>query len=238
MDRSRSKTTTTSKKRRFASRSKTPRRKLTYPKNGATRVVAAPSVGLGAAALTKLRTETIASIVTTAGGLFNGYLKPGSAFDPLGDMGSSQPWSYDQWSLLYNRYVVKSAKVTLEFSAAGAITYPYMVAAFPTTTATALGYGAAASMPYAKSCMVGPNDNTTSNTLTFYLDHAKVLGRIEGKVSSEDNGAVVTSDPPATEYMALPISVYFTGASVQTLICRIVVEQTVYFDRRVNVADA
>lgn len=230
-------------KRARNTRSRSRSRSRPRAKPGMTVAVASSrmGVGLGQACKTILKTEFFANVTSAASGVWTGYLKPGSCFDPCGDIAAIQPASYDQWSLTYGRYVVEKAKITIEIAptamAAAGTNYAAVVAAYPSISTTALAtYQGAASQPYAKSLLFAPSDNTTSNTMVFKLDHAKILGK-KGPVTAEDNGALVAADPTAGQYMVLPIFLQWATNVASSAIIRVVMYQTVHFDRRINVVD-
>jgi len=228
----------TSRTRPYGSRSKTS--KASYAK--ATVAIATPSVGLGTGARTQLVTSFFANVTPVAGtGVFTGYLKPGSCFDPTGDIAAIQPAAYDQWAALYGRYLVEKCKVVIEYSrqtVTAAQQFAFVAAAYPSISATALAtYQGAASQPFAKTLLCGVNDNTTSNTMIFNLDHKKVLGQKEG-LSSIDNGGVVGADPPANQFMQLPIFIQNANVGADPVTLKITMIQTVFFDRRIQVVDA
>lgn len=239
--RARSKARKTTKKRTAVSRSRTPGgKRVSWA--GTNNVIVAPGVGLGQACKTVLKTEFFANVAAAASGVYTGFLKPGSCFDPCGDIAAIQPALYDQWAATYGRYVVEKAYVKIEFTQQSAGTppnYTFVAAAYPTINSTALGtYQAAASQAFAKSIMVGAiGDNTTSNSLVFRLDHAKVLGR-KGMVTAEDNGALTGADPATGQYMVLPLFIQFVNAIAGSVTIRVIIYQTVHFDRRINVVDA
>lgn len=239
MQRARSRTPARKMKRSRSTRSKSTlaRRRVSYAPT--TVAIARADIGLGQAAKTVLKTEFFANVTTAAGtGVWTGYLKPGSGFDPTGDIASIQPALWDQWSTIYNRYVVEKATVVMEFGFTANTGGGFVAAAYPSISSAAVAtYQGAASQPFAKSVLFTGSDNTSSNKMVFKLDHAKVLGR-KGQVTAEDNGALVTSDPSVGEYMVLPIYLQFNSAAIQTAIIRFRIYQTVHFDRRFNVVDA
>lgn len=200
-------------------------------------------MGLGQSARTVLKTDFFYTTPYDAAGLIRFYLKPGSAFDPCGDAAAIQPALYDQWAATYNRYVVEKATVIIEFAnsfASGSGVQAFVAAAYPSISSGALStYQGAASQPFAKSILHGPYDNSSTSTMTFKLDHAKVLGR-KGAVTAEDNGALTSTDPPAGQFMVLPVFVNSTSATASQPqpVFRIRIFQTVHFDRRLNVVDA
>ena len=118
-----------------------------------TRALAAPSVGLGASATTVLRTSFFYNATAAATGIWTGYLKPGSCFDPTGDLAAVQPQMFDQFAAMYSRYKVNSAicRIKITGASAGTPTTVWVAAAYPAVDATALTtYQAAASQQFAK----------------------------------------------------------------------------------------
>lgn len=232
--RSRSKTRNVSRKRTYASRSKTPYTAKRAVKAWTAKAIVAPSVGLGTSALTKLKTVFWANVSTAASGVFTGYLKPGSCFDPSGDIAAMQPALYDQWSSMYGRYLVKDFSVTIK------VTGPnnFVVTSYPSISSAALAtYQGAASQEYSKSTIGSAGPGGTIATLYHKMTHQKAIGRMN-QVSSDDNGGLTAADPPASEFALMPI--FLQASSNVAVVYQMFVEiiQTVYFDRRINAVDA
>lgn len=232
-------------KRGSRTRSRTPyvakRSRVSYAKT--TKAISAPSVGLGQSARTVLKTVSILTVSAPASGIANFHLSPGSCYNPLGSFpGTAQPTLFDQWAATYGRYVVEKAYVRLEIATAGfnagGTNSATVFAGYPSVSTTALNtFSKVAGQDFAKSVLLGPTDTTTTNTVVFKLDHAKVLGR-KGPVTAEDNGAATTSDPPSGQFMVLPCILQNPQAAVYTWNIRCVMYQTVHFDKRINVVDA
>lgn len=240
----REKTRSSKRKSSSTSRSKTPYRKRVYALanySAPTNAVAAPSVGLGSGAKTVLKTVLFANVTPSAAGIYTATLRLGSCFNPLGTLSAIQPALFDQWKLIYSRYLVERAYVKVECSQqymnVGATNYTFVVAGYPTTDSGVVAdYQDAASQPWAQSLMCGPGDNTTSNTLHFNLDHTKVLGR-KGPVDAAENGASVANNPPTASYMLLQLFIQNAVASTNPLTLRISVVQHVHFDQRNPLGD-
>ena len=209
-----------------------------------TRVFAAPSVGLGASAKTVLRTSFFANCTAAVGtGIFTGYLKPGSVFDPCGDQAAVQPALLDQFALVYQRYKVEKCTIKMKITGAAG-TYTWVCAAYPSVDATALAtYQAAASQPYAKTTSGGFQTLIGSAVgigaepkMIFHrLIHDAVVG---SKSDSYDSGALVTADPTANQYMVYPFFLQGNGAGTHTWVIEVDMYQTVVFSQRKNVVDA
>jgi len=221
---------------------------LKFPQR--TVAIATPSVGLGLSATTVLRTSFFYNATAAAGtGVWTGYLKPGSAFDPCGDLAAIQPQTYDQWSALYNRYKVNHATVRIKILGAygaNTSTYCWTGCAYPSVDPTALAtYQSAASQQYAK---------TTSGGFQAIQQLAPVGVGAEGKYlsfknlkndavvgatsSTWDTGALVTADPTALQYMVLPIFLQANANAASTWVLEIDIWQNVTFSQKKNVIDA
>jgi len=248
MQRSRTKTKTSGTKRSRSSRSKTPARRFQSVK-GRTVALATPSVGLGTSVTTVLRTSFFTN-VTAAGatGVFNGFLKPGSAFDPTGDLAAIQPQMYDQFAAQYNRYKVNSCTIRMKINGANgsaAGVYTWVGAAYPAVDPTALvTYQAAASQQYAKTTSGGFQVVNAAATvgvgnegkyLSFKLNHNSIVG---AKSDTWDIGALVTADPTALQYMVLPIFLQANTVGAASWTLEIDMYQNVTFSQKKNVIDA
>ena len=208
-------------------------------------------MGLGTSATTVLRTSFFANVVASAGtGVFTGYLKPGSAFDPCGDLADIQPQMFDQFAAMYQRYKVNSytLRITIHGSegAAGAINY--VAASYPAVDPTALTtYQAAASQQYAKTVsggfqLGGPTGGgvvyglgNPPQKMYFKFKHAEVVGT---RPDAYDNGALVTADPTALQYAVQPIFVQANGAVACRFMLEIDMWQNVTFSQKKNTVDA
>lgn len=209
-----------------------------------TRALAAPSVGLGTSATTVLRTSFFYNATAAAGtGIWTGFLKPGSCFDPTGDLAAIQPQMFDQWAAQYSRYKVNSAVVRLKITGAGAgaATAVWVAAAYPAVDSTALTtYQAAASQQYAKTTSGGFNffNNTGVGTegkyLSMRMNHNAVVG---ARSDTWDIGAPVTSDPTAGQFMVLPVFIQANAATASTWVLEVDIWQNVTFSQKKNTVD-
>ena len=212
--------------------------------------LAAPSVGLGASVTTVLRTSFFTNITAAVGtGIFNCFLKPGSAFDPCGDLAAIQPQMYDQFAAQYNRYKVNTATIRIKIiggsSGAAAGNYAWVCAAYPAVDPTALGtYQGAASQQYAKTIgggfqvvAAGGVGIGAEHKIIKYnkLNHNSVVGV---KSDAWDIGALVTADPTALQFMVLPMYFQSNVASASTWVLEIDIFQNVTFSQKKNVVDA
>lgn len=211
-----------------------------------SRAIATPPVtGLGMSTTTVLRTSFFANVSAIVGtGIYNGYLKPGSCFDPTGDVATIQPQLFDQFAAIYNRYQVNSCKIRMKITgnvAANGVGV-WVGAAYPAIDSTALTtYQAAASQQYAKTTSGGFNlvqavgVGVEGKYLSFDLNHKAVLG---DRTYSFDTGALVTADPTTLQYMLLPIFLQGSAAGVSTWVLEVDMWQNVTFSQKKNTVDA
>jgi len=214
---------------------------VSRPVFGRSSLFAGAGVGLGQSLTTVLKTVIYAEVSTTAGGVFSQYLMPGSAYQPMGSITTVQPQLFDQYALIYGRYVVLGATVKIEPSvlSSGSSNNSSAICCYPSNSSTSLAtFQAAASQPYAISKLLTTwQSSAPGNHLYASLDHKKVLGRRE-PVNAEDNGALVTASPTTNQFMVLPIYWQHENAETCNGSLLITMYQTVRFDRRKNVVDA
>jgi len=229
---------------RSRSRSRAPtRRRLAFPRR--TLALVSRAVGLGTSANTVLRTSFFYNATASAAGVYTGYLKPGSCFDPCGDTAAVQPQMFDQFAAQYNRYKVNSCTIRIKITGVVSTSFaPVWVAAgYPAVDPTALTtYQAAASQQYAKTTSggfqylgTGSGSGAEGKTMTFKLNHNAIVG---SKSDTWDIGALVTADPTALQYMVLPIFLQGSGAVACTWVLEIDIFQNVTFSQKKNVVDA
>lgn len=208
--------------------------------------MASANVGIGASTTTVLRTSFFYNATAAATGVFTGYLKPGSAFDPCGDLAAIQPQMFDQFAAMYNRYKVNSFYVRMKITGAlgqgGSLVW--VGAAYPAIDPTALAtYQAAASQQYAKTTSGGfqqggaPAAGTGSEGkyLSIRATHNAVVG---ARSDTWDIGALVTSDPTALQYAVMPIFLQSNAAGASTWVLEIDIYQNVTFSQKKNTIDA
>jgi len=204
------------------------------------------NVGIGASTTTVLRTSFFYNATATAAtGVWTGYLKPGSAFDPCGDLAAIQPQMFDQFAAMYNRYKVNSATIRIKITGAqSGGGYVWACAGYPAIDPTALAtYQASASQQFAKTTSGGFQTVGVGNAgagaegkyLSFKLNHNQVIG---AKSDTWDIGALVTADPTALQYMVLPLFLQGNAAGAHKWVLEIDIFQNVTFSQKKNTVDA
>lgn len=220
------------------------RSRTSYP--GRTVAIAAPHVGLGPSAVTVLRTSFFANATAAANGVWTGYLKTGSAFDPCGDLSGIQPQMYDQWAAMYNRYKVNSWTVRVKITGGNgqnAAAYAWVGAMYPAVDSTALTtYQAAGCQAYSKTTSGGfqmsgaVGVGAESRSLTLKAKENTVTG-VKG-AGPYDAGALVTADPTALQFSVVPIFLQANAAYAATWVLEIDIFQNVTFSNKKNTVDA
>lgn len=224
------------------------RRALALPGRSIAVASSSNGVGIGLSTATILRTSFFANVTAAAGtGIATVFLKPGSAFDPCGDLANIQPQFYDQFAAMYNRYKVKSCRIRIKVNGNICATTGacWVAAAYPAIDSTAAAtYQAAACQQYAKTTSGAFQALSAAGTalsgaegkyLSFNLDHNKVVGT---KSDAWDVGALVTADPTALQYMVLPIFLQGSAAGAHQWVLEIDMWQHVEFSQKKNTADA
>lgn len=213
--------------------------------------IAGPRMGIGMSDTTWLRgsfTTTISTSVAT--GAYNGYLRPGSAYEPFGSMSNTQCVLYDQYVPIFNRYKVDKAivKITIQGDYGGAATGSvYEAAAYPHTDTTALvSFNGASAQAGAKRvsggfvtvsggafvCGVGYQPTV----MKFKLDTATVVGIKDPDCYS--NGALTNATPPTKQHMVLPFMIQLNQVAVATFRITFDIQQLITFNERKPVVDA
>jgi len=173
-----------------------------------------------------------------ATGVWTGTLKTGSCFDPTGSLSAIQPAEFDQWSALFGRYVVTggTVKVTVlpKVTLAGSnLTANFVACMYPDIDATPKAdYQAAASQDWSVKGIGGQGMRPV--VLYQKFSHAALLGK-KGPVTSEDNGALVTADPTANQFINHNLFIQAARANLYEYTVHVEIIQDVYFDRRVTV---
>lgn len=226
------------------SRSRSSSRPRAMPGRSTAVASISKGVGIGLSTNTLLRTSFFTNVTAAAGtGVFTGYLKPGSCFDPCGDLAAIQPQMFDQFAAMYSRYKVNSCVVRMKITGSGGNTATvWVAAAYPAVDNTALAtYQAAASQQYAKTTSAGFVATPTTGLgaegkyLSFNLDHNKVVG---AKSDTWDIGAAVTADPTAGQYMVLPVFLQGNNVGAHNWVLEIDMWQNVTFSQKKNTVDA
>lgn len=197
--------------------------------------------GLGRSLKTRLETTFFYNATAAASGVFTGYLNPGSCFDPCGSFSAIQPVGFDQLKALYARYLVTGGYVDIEFvdtyqcTAVGSqYSGVWAVAAYPSTVSTAAStYQGAASQPYSKEFLIGPQ---MTKKIRISFDTQKIIGS-RLPVVAEDAGALISADPTIGQNVVVPIFAQHSTSFAATCCFRFKIVQDVIFDQRIQVVD-
>lgn len=236
--------------KRTTSKATAPYKKRSYALSWHTNAIARPkfpSTGLGTSTTTILKTSFFYNATANGGtGVYNGYIAPGSCFDPTGDMSTIQPALFDQFAAIYSRYKVNSCKIRIKITgnSAGANNAAvWVAAAYPAVDSTALTtYQAAGSQQYAKTTSgvfqqlsAGNCPGGEGKYLSFDLNHNAVVG---SKSDTWDIGALVTQSPLSGQFMVLPILLQGNVVGAHGWVLEIDMWQNVTFSQKKNTVDA
>lgn len=244
---------------KYSTKKKSCRRAKPYKRSGLSQVRPYPRrnqvvlpghVGVGRSVTTNLRTGFFVNVTSAASGIFTGYLKPGSAFDPTGDLSTIQPIGFDLWAAAFNRYKVNKCWITLTISGVSSLISDgsdWVGAAYPAVDSTALvTYQGAASQTYAKTFHGRFGQAQTGATLIgqggyshctrkFYIDNEAITGN---QGTAYDIGALVTADPTNLQYSVLPIFLQANQAVASKFLIKVEMFQNVTFSNPKNNVDA
>lgn len=145
--------------------------------------------------------------ITTTAGVNDFYVWSGNGiFDPNITGSGSQPFGFDQWTAVYNRYLVYGSQCTVEIAPTSSTQtlYTFKITLVPYPLASGLSTTSAdviAEMPFAKTktgtiYTVGNG----GNQLTSYATTAKVFGVSRQAIDSDDTYAAAVSANPSKQW--------------------------------------
>lgn len=149
--------------------------------------------------------------------------------------GSGQPWGYDQWSLMYERYLVD--RVSMEVKFVNSSSVPFEVLLNYQVDANYANIDGIASQPYVVLDTLGSNTGINTTTLRLSANAKDVLG-IPALHEGLDEYTGVTGDPGGNPARVFYGSVYvrtLTGVAIGTSAVQAVVTftfSTTYFRRK------
>lgn len=187
--------------------------------------------------VTKLKSSQVLTASTGASGAIASYrLYANSTFDPLGTGGGVQPRFFDQLNLLYNKFFVYGAKLSIKVLKRSAATDTVRLLAFPsvnTTMPLASLYTDGNELP--KTIRFDMSAGTSGTTFplmedkekSFYIDIGEFFGVDRNKLMSEDAYASTAAADPSN-IMSMYIGVQTLEGATQTdVICEITMTQYV-----------
>jgi len=140
-------------------------------------------------------TEHVTSITSTLGALGSYVFRANGCYDPNYSSTGHQPMGWDQWSALYNHYVVLGAKMTLKVLPSASSTSPCIIGTI-VTDGTAVPYSTPGSFIEAKR---GPYRLFKATDRVVSLVQKYSSKRQFNVVDVKDNvariGSPVTADP-------------------------------------------
>ncbi len=178
-----------------------------------------------------LRYGMMTTASTTLGNLYSYQFRGNSVFDPDYTGGGAQPNYYDNWSQMYNSYVVLSSKIKIEVLNLTA-TNPVLVGVYPAyNTALAASISDLVGMRYAQAKSIMGTGNAVKATLTSSMSTAQIFGIPELAVTADDlYSSVVTTNPASAQQWYWTILAQDeSGTTTLNLQLRVVLEYDVKF---------
>lgn len=145
--------------------------------------------------------------ITTTAGVNDAYVFSGnSLFDPNVTGTGSQPLGFDQWTAIYNRYIVYGSQATLEVLSTDTSTiqkqnFKVVLVPFSLTTGLAsLGLDVCSELPRAKTKTCSVYAEGSNNTISSYASTASVYGVSNAYVDMDDSYTALFNASPTRQW--------------------------------------
>lgn len=142
------------------------------------------------------------SITTTAGVGFQYVFRGNSLFDPDVTSSGHQPYGFDQWSAVFQRYCVFASWIRVSVSLD--IPLPCKFLLLPTQLNTGLitsdTFESLIEQPYCKWRVGQSSGGQDDNSLTNYMSTAKIMGQSPGLIENDDNLYALTNANPTNPW--------------------------------------
>lgn len=217
-------------KKSYAKKVKPMKRK--YRKARTTESIVRSPNGFPDRYITSCRSHLTASFYTTISSSIAANLLPNSVYQPFGGLSSAYAAYNQTLSLVYNKYIVKFAKITIKFVQNSA--NPCYVVGYPNNIygSTSSNYDLAIEQPYSRHTILEANTAGTDQikTLTWTLDLAKIVGRSRDEYNKSDNFSALTGANPS-DSIALVLQAFDMIAGITSIfiLLDITIEQDVEF---------
>lgn len=190
------------------------------------------TVGIPDSIRTILRITGTLAPSTTLGGLFSYQFRGNSVYDPDYTGSGSQPTYFDNYSNMYNSFVVLSSRVRLEAVNLAASTYPVLFGIYPAYN-TSVGTTAldCAAMRYSKSASAFSSGNAVKTTVLSSMSTAQQFGIPELAVVMDDlySGSGTTNPATAQTWYWTVFAQAEAGSGTLTGLIRWTIEYDVKF---------
>ncbi len=145
-----------------------------------------------------LRYNMLTTATTAVGSLFSYQFRGNSVFDPDLTGAGAQPNYFDNWSNMYNSYVVLSSKIKIDILNRTA-TNPVLVGVFPAyNTSLPASINDLVGMRYARSVSTMGTGNAVKASLTSTMSTCQMFGIPEAAVLMDDLYSANSTGNPAT----------------------------------------
>lgn len=141
--------------------------------------------------------------ITTTGGVgFQYAFRGNSLFDPDFTGGGHQPYGFDQWSAIFQRYVVFASWIRVNLTIDSPL--PCKFALVPTSldnsVVTTDTFESLLEMPRAKWRLGQSSTGQDNQSLTHYASTTSIMGQAPGLIENDDNLYALTNANPANPW--------------------------------------
>lgn len=199
------------------------------------------TVGIPPGIATVLRNAWFMNVDTAITGRAQFALNLGSAFNPGAALYSGQAPGWDQFTAIWQRYLVTGGymkieicKATNQFPTANTTFRSFVTASYPSLSGVPVAdYQDAASQEYAICHSATPN-----NKVVHYrrFDHGKLIG-LKTKIDSDTHGATITANPTPGRYAIENFFIQNNEAAIAQFQVLVEIVQDVWFDQKIPIID-
>lgn len=214
------------------------RRRRRKPYNKATISTMHPFVAPDRARV-KLKFEQRASMTLTTGNVNYRTYRGNSLYDPDYTGTGTQPAGYDQWTALYNKYLVRASKmsvtvVSLDGNESEAETIELGLMPSPDFEYVTPDVQHIGTLPYGKFQIASFNGGPQRNIISNYMSTAKIWGVATSTVSGENAFSADISANPSNDWYWTVYLQPADEASTETYVLYVqITYYAEFFDRKI-----
>lgn len=180
-----------------------PRRKTTRRRriDPAGAVIRSPS-GMPDKLSTKLRYSQYVSLADAVGGFVKANVFAGnSCYDPDQTGSGHQPYYFDEWGKLYQKYMVTGCSIKCNFASAAGNTKGVWVGIMAkSVSTTTTDITAANERAYVRDAVITPSGGGSNKTLSMYQTTRRILATGKITTTNSDYGALIAANPSLLWY--------------------------------------
>lgn len=181
---------------------------------------------------TKLRYVENLSLTGTTGAIATSMWRANSAYDPRYASGGHQPMGYDQWTTLFNHYVVVGSKITAKFQNSSDIPTT-MCGIYLSADTTSVYSNWADFIEADKGNYIQTSDSERSYVATEKFSCRRFFNLVDPKDGIGRVGAGIGNDPQEGAYFVIWIQAK-DAASTSTVNVTILIEYIIDFSEPKN----